>query len=272
LENFLNNVNVDQSCNNVLKNYFKIDECNPFKIISPDTMSRKSFYHRVNTSPVKRKNEFEEENVDLGKTLNKIKERICEKNYSNDAMIIKCENSHKENDFLFINSSVENKRFTSNSNAKNRVRHLITEGEWPEKKPTLNCTESRNKILEFSKKKVIEPHSKTMPSNSKIQTKCTKNDENENEDGNLEEQNQEDEENENDVEEEEVEDVRKVKRLTEYEISLRIPVNKKNDEKFKILKLRDIRRESLTLPINKSAKANDIEALPTHQKEFINGI
>jgi len=250
---------------------------------------KKVFYSRVNTSPTKERKYVEDENPD-----------------STNKTIIKCSNSNfyedmseRENKFLnflspnfssdFNNLPAQTSRFTSNSQVKDKVRILSQEEskepseEEEEKenqnlsskvsgkisskitskitskiisknsdKPSLNMVESRNKLYDYSKSKNYEEDVKKYSSMPRVTEEET-------------------EELEGDCEDEmEIEEVdSKTKRIREIIKNLPVPIEKKDDEAFKILKLKEMRRVSL--PSNKSAQVADLEQIPSHRKSFDNG-
>lgn len=273
-QNFLTNENQSNfNLSNVFIPYSQAENSNSFlKVVTPQYDGRKNFYSRVNTSPVKRKSEESGEYDCIGKTMVKLTNKEGSTYNNKDFQFSQNIKDNKENDFLspnMLNSANGFNRFTSNSQARNQVRYLISEGTLPEQKPTLNMVESRNKLIDFSKKKVWGEDIKkeTEEDDAMKKTKVTKEDLSVKE--NEENQNEEEEEWSDELVEEDLEEEQaKKQRLSEIEKNLPVPVNKKNDEKFKILKMREMRRESL--PSNKSAKTNDLQYSP-YEKSFVNG-
>jgi hypothetical protein len=252
---------------------------------------RKSFYSRVNTSPIKIRNIqnedhhfFSECETTADKTI-KRDEKFSELNetYNN---FLKFDG--KENDFFSPNLNsiftTKTNRFTSNSNARNLVKQLISEGKISESKPSLSMIESRNNLIAFSKTKKYENEINEQKEREsekakaeakekeKKETKLEKYAKKEDMD-NLSKSKQEtssirenslSDEIKEDSEEDTFEN--KIKRQI---ANLPVPIEKKDDEGFKLLKMKELKKKSL--PPNKSARAYDSDLLPTHQKDMING-
>ena len=57
-------------------------------------------------------------------------------------------------------------------------------------------------------------------------------------------------------------------RYLELQKNLPVPIDRKDDEKFKILKMREMKKESISA--NKSTQIEDLQT-PPHQRSFQNG-
>jgi hypothetical protein len=167
------------------------------------------------------------------------------------------ENS-KEN-FFSPNYSSEiaskNKKFSSDLKRRNLQKEICVS-----KKPALTSTESRNKLIEYSKsKKFKEDFSLRLQKDVDIY-KISNN--------NklcaipLPELNEEEESDHIPCRDEE----EKQKRISEYKNKLPVPEEKKDDEKFKILKMKNLKRKSV--PNNKSAKCYDKEMWRSNHKQI----
>lgn len=235
-------------------------------IITPSTTTHGSnFFNRGNTSPTKEK---EEEGTSSAPTSDK----TVTKNYFNSFLscgIVNRSNDLKqdlfpikENDFFSPNLNNQAMRFTSN-NFRSQVKNLVLETE----KPSLNTTESRNKLIEFSKtKKYLEDEK----NNTEIFL------EHESKRINFFKENNEviketDEENEKQQDEIKILTPEEAyhQRLLNIKNNLPVPEEKKDDEKFKILKMKEMRKTSL--PAFKSAKMTDVYNPNTPQANFENG-
>ncbi len=241
--------------------------------------------------------------------------------------------------YQYDDETTTNYKSKNRLNSNNAVKYLVKNGEWPDKdniksdygsdynynysnnssKPSLNCTESRNKLIDFSKRKAFNlisdmnkmnnsslgklltastaqyshstsNRSESNKNNAEIKTSKISKKSNYSDfsdfqselesqyveeslydgDGDCDELSQEyveednNQNNQNDTND-------KAKRLSELESKLVVPIVHKDNEKYKILKMREIKRDSIAN--NKSAKrAYDLDEMPSHQKNFANGI
>lgn len=260
-----------------------INSSNPF-IITPTTNESRNFYSRGNTSPAKEKN-FKHE-YDAFQESKKQGDITIKKVYFTNPFQPE-DNFFSSSNFLTENVSVPKQvKFSANSGVKAQVRFLSSGGDIPQLKkvdckPSLNLTESRNTMIAFSKgKKFVEDfiHDREEVKNEKLENR-TQMYPNEN----IHEAEQESDRNaeivEESQEEEEVNDIQelpnqtntdpRLARLLELQKNLPVPVDRKDDEKFKILKMKEMRK--ISLPPNRSAKSDDLLQTPTHQKSFKTG-
>lgn len=265
-----------------------INSSNPF-IITPTTNESRNFYSRGNTSPAKEKNLKHE--YDAFQESKKQGDITIKKVYFTNPFQPE-DNFFSSSNFLTENVSVPKQvKFSANSGVKAQVRFLSSGGDIPQLKkvdckPSLNLTESRNTMIAFSKgKKFVEDfiHDRDEVKNEKLEnrTQIYPNE-------NIHEAEQESDRNEiveESQEEEEVNDMQdmqdiqelpgknnqdpRLARLLELQKNLPVPVDRKDDEKFKILKMKEMRK--ISLPPNRSAKSDDLLQTPTHQKSFKTG-
>lgn len=239
--------------------------------------SRKSFYSRVNTSPIKIKNDSSKDFQYYSEcdetTEKKFHKEIKFPGITESIGSFTNNYDGKENDFFSPNlntlSTANTNRFTSNSNARNQVKQLVSEGNINESKPSLNMLESRNNLIAFSKTKKYE-----IEKNEAIEREKIKQKERELNKEVIEIKQEEKEEEissnvySDEIKEESEEDAYTAK-IKKQIANLPVPLNKKDDENFKLLKMKELKKKSL--PPNKSAKAYDADLIPSHQKEIING-
>jgi hypothetical protein len=243
----------------------KTNSQNPF-LTTPSSFEPRSFYSRVNTSPAKEKLsklEEEEEKEDQGdRTLKRVNFPFA--NY-------KEENIFFNSNFFSENSSVPKQvKFSANSGVRTQVRFLCSAGEVPyikqvDSKPSLNRLESINNLIAFSKGKYFEEDSPNVSSSIiiNLQNQIIQNKEDETKEE-IKEQVEESNE-----EEEEVNTDPYTARLLEIQKNLPVPIDRKDDEKFKILKMREMKKESVSA--NKSTQIKDLQT-PPHQRSFQNGM
>jgi len=246
--------------------------------------TRKSFYSRAITTPVKVKNDYDQENLlstHYDSTIDKNNQYLIGKiqGFNDSVTSFFPRFDGKENDFFSPNlhslSTANTNRFSSNSNARNQVKYLISDGKPLESKPTLNMVESRNKLIAFSKTRKFENEQmefnrlkrdepkeisitqseekksdEKIPDQKEVNSSCVENSAEE-----LKEESEEDAYN---------------KKIKDQIANLPVPLNKKDDENFKLLKMKEMKKKSL--PPNKSAKAYDADLVPAHQRDMINGI
>jgi hypothetical protein len=254
-----------------------INSNNPF-IITPTTFESRNFYSRVNTSPAKEKllrkesDDYEESKNDGDKTIRKV-------NFTNPFQGE--DNFFSSSNFLTENISVPKQvKFSANSGVKAQVRFLSSGSDIPfikkvDSKPSLNLTESRNKMIAFSKGKKFE---EDLVHDSNKENKTPKTSDNstlqiqqvEPESDKVEEIVEESHEEEEPQEPQNQSNIDpRMARLLELQKSLPVPIDRKDDEKFKILKMKEMRK--ISLPANRSAKSDDLLQTPTHQKSFMTG-
>ena len=270
------------------KTTLNVLEINPFlDNITPylkQNGTRKSFYSKVNTTPVKVKNDYDQENLfctQYESTIDKKSQYVIGKiqglNDSVTSFLPRFDG--KENDFFSPNlhslSTANTNRFSSNSNARNQVKYLISENKTLESKPTLNMVESRNKLIAFSKTKKYQNEQIEFSRMEKDEQKeIAKSQSKEKKPDELitepKEENSSCKENSAEEVREESEEDAYNKKIKDQIANLPVPLNKKDDENFKLLKMKEMKKKSL--PPNKSAKAYDADLVPAHQRDMINGI
>lgn len=130
-------------------------------------------------------------------------------------------------------------------------------------KPSLNSTESHHKIIEYSKSKKFKEDQVKFA--DVLQQTISIGNEKENLISSEEKEITEQE-----LTTEQLAQMSKNSRLIYYESRLPVPIEKKDDEKFKLLKMKEMKRESL--PNCKSAQIYDYSGTPRNQKEFRGGI
>jgi len=253
-----------------------IDNTTPFPLKKD---SRKSFYSRVNTSPIKIKNDSSKEfqyYSEYDETTEKKFNNQIKFPLRNESIRSFMNNyDEKENDFFSPNlnnlSTANTNRFTSNSNARNQVKQLVSEGKIKESKPSLNMLESRNNLIAFSKTKKYENEKNEAIERDRERIKQKELEAKKEDLGIKQEENEEEISNilySDEIKEESEEDPFTAK-IKKQIANLPVPLNKKDDENFKLLKMKEMKKKSL--PPNKSAKAYDADLIPAHHKEIING-
>lgn len=115
-----------------------------------------------------------------------------------------------------------------------RFKNFISVKKGTETKPSLNCCESKNLMFHYSKSNRYQ-EDKAFFSKEEI------------------------------INQEEADKLAYKKRIEEIIKQLPVPLEKKNDERFKLKAIKQMRRE--TLPPNQSAKNSDIQE-NQHQKVF----
>lgn len=288
----IHNPSNDKSYINLIKNENNqfIDSITP---IQKQIETRRSFYSRVNTSPIKIKNNQIQDDshfyTQSDATADKTVRRENQFPELNNTINSFSKFDGKENDFFSPNLNslytATTNRFTSNLNARNQVKQLISEGKINESKPSLNMVESRNNLIAFSKTKkyeiekieLIEREKEKALALEKERARQKELEKEKSENNKLEDSLNESNENNmsnkensysDEVKEESEEDSFAMK-IKKQISNLPVPIEKKDDEGFKLLKMKEMKKKSL--PPNKSAKAYDADLLPAHQKEMING-
>jgi hypothetical protein len=248
-------------------------ENNPFLVsrdiqITPKGNEIKNIYSIVNASPFK--------------TLPTINEKSFVKTFLDSTF---ARNTNFTSPSLTILNSVDNQsnKFNYNSGAKNVVKYLTYEGEDEannfESKPVLTSVVSRNKLKDYSKsKKYLEDDQEF---NSKVinytKSKKMTNENNQKvnqislnivaEEVAMENSTYEDESH---CHHQGQQCDERTLRLLELQKRLPVPIEKKDDEKFKILKMKELKR--ISLPSNKSAQICDIISSPVTKKAIQEGI
>jgi hypothetical protein len=246
---FPTNENALRSFNNFRKESNSNCFLNP-KLISKKTPSTNnasnlSYFSRVNTSPAKVKN-FDDESKEFP---------------GSKAMTLGKTVTRSQNIFL-------------NEEAKDNHTNAESKFSYHPKcyKPSLNSTESHHKVLEYSKTKRFEEDQAKFSDRFILENEATHT--NANSELNISVSNLKQDEEKIVIEEpeyspEELAKMSKNSRLLYYESRLPVPINKKDDEKFKLLKMKEMKRESL--PAYKSAQTMDFRDTPKNQKEFKEG-
>jgi hypothetical protein len=230
-------------------------------------------HDRKDTSPVKVRYVEDEGDDDQDTAEGISNEKTVAKRFNLSSAFDNKENKenlfHSINTELFLNKC---NRFSSNVNAKNQMKTLISCGKLNESKPSLNATESRNKLVSFSKSKnynelkyfssdddssVVSSISYLSKDTSNFGSSCrtyittaTPN------------------ENKESTEEKDSEEEAYLKLLEEQEKKLPVPIEKKNDERFKLFKMKEMKRKSA--PPNKSARAWG-DLVPDYKRDYQNG-
>ncbi len=262
--NFRQNENVK----NLTFNSFKMpEEAKPFlkqKVFSkvtPSILTNTNYYSRGPTSPAKVRSYFErqeEVSDSKAKTIGKAQTRsqnlfFDENNYS----IF----SHQEN-------NLEPRSFEDKKESIFGYRPHID-------KPSLNSTESHNKLIEYSKtRKFLEDKEYFAEvSPNRLEEETELNQSNLNLSMNNAHTDNEAQEKiifeEPEYSNEEFAKLSKNSRLMYAESKLAVPIEKKDDENFKLLKMREMKRR--TLPAFKSAQTKDLCSTPKNQKDFREG-
>lgn len=243
--------------------------------------TRRSFYDRVNTSPVKVKYSTNTEDAvkkiccDGEKTITK---KVNSSNpFNNNVYTF----GGKENDILTTNLDYPmTSCYNSKSDTQPKQITLVKGNNFKESKPHLNCLESRNNLYAYSKsKKYIEDPFSDEDDNFSVLSENSKYFQNTQQMFKEKEYavaNSNDNEGESNIngdkkidenEEDNLDDY--ARRLLELEKQLPIPINKKDDEKFKILKMKGMKKKSM--PSYKSVRASDADLLPTHVENLNTG-
>jgi hypothetical protein len=254
------------------------------------TTENKHFYDRVNTSPIKVKDSklqngykigvnnskdslVNDENCENDKTVTKKVNKLgvrnfTENNFINDENLTPKDHSEKSErgpqKLINANPFVPGNKFTSTLDANSLKRTLVFPETLQNSKPSLNAVESRNKLFYFTK-------SKTYLEDEETKLEVTECENNENAYPIEEDEGKEEEENKNNENESDIsiyEDPHQML-LNDLKKNLPVPEEKKDDEAFKILKIKEMRKKSL--PPFKSVRAVDSYLLSNPKNNFENG-
>jgi hypothetical protein len=240
-ENGLRSFNNSRAESNIFLNPKLISKKTP----STNNASNLSYFSRVNTSPAKVKN-FHEESKEVP---------------GSKAMTLGKTATRSQN--LFINEEAKDNYI--NAESKYSYHPKIY-------KPSLNSTESHHKVLEYSKTKRFEEDQAKYSDRFILENDSTHTNANSELNISVSNLKQDDEKiviEEPEYSPEELAKMSKNSRLIYYESRLPVPIDKKDDEKFKLLKMKEMKRDSL--PAYKSAQTMDFRDTPKNQKEFREG-
>lgn len=242
---------------------------NPFSVealkkVTPTNLKKN--FDKINTSPIKVKS-FKE---DIGEDFfnERTADKTVNKNYTFTLP------SGKENALNNSNFDIfppNSNKFSSNKNFKLEPRNLCSPLRKADKSPSLNLLDSRNHLLVYSKQK---KHSENKENEGCSSISSISNESSVNTHSALSTLRKINEEFKEDTTgefaDDDLEENEKayLKLLLEQKKSLKVPEEKANDERFKVFKMKEMRRPSM--PPNKSVRYYD-QIVPDWKKDMQNG-